>query len=54
MRKPINIAALLVFLTLSSFMMVYLFWRVPLFTGIASIVVLATLLAGARYARSID
>jgi hypothetical protein len=43
MRKPINIAALLVILALSSFMMLYLFSRFPLLTGIASIVVLATL-----------
>jgi hypothetical protein len=50
----IQITVLLAVLLLSSITMVWLFWRFPLLTSLAAIVLVATLFQCARIARTID
>jgi hypothetical protein len=49
-----NVAALLAVLILSAITMLWLFWRHPLSTSIATVMVLAALGVSARLARAID
>jgi hypothetical protein len=53
-RQKYPVAALWAVVTLSSLTMLGLFWRFPIPTCIGSIVLLATLLHCARFARLID
>jgi putative effector of murein hydrolase LrgA (UPF0299 family) len=52
--RRIQIAILLAVLMLSSIAMIWLLWRFPLPTSIATLVLLATLFQCARIARTID
>ena len=52
--KRIHITALLAVLMLSSITMIWLFWRFPVPTSIATIVLLAMLFQCARIANSFD
>jgi putative effector of murein hydrolase LrgA (UPF0299 family) len=52
--KRIQITVLLAVLMLSSITMIWFFWRFPVPTSIATMVLLATLFQCARIARSFD
>ena len=49
-----KIAALWAILTLSALIMVWLFWRFPLITAVATVVILTSLGVSARLARLTD
>lgn len=54
LRARRNIAALWTILALSAVTMIWLFWRHPVITGLATIGILAVLGVSARLARSVD
>ena len=53
-RAGTKIAALWAILTLSALIMVWLFWRFPLITAVATVAILTSLGVSARLARLTD
>lgn len=53
-NSSLNVAVLIAVLVSSAVMMLFLFWRFPIFTAIATSIILAGLAVSARLATSTD